>query len=92
MYAKGAYGREPEGRLDGCLRSSALHHGIQAAYPSAGGVGASGSKPNSSGVSRMRSTRKYLPLSSQCSRTIVRNSPSSQYRTPVIGFLLNTTI
>ena len=64
MYAKGSYGREPEGRLDGCRLSSPLHHGIQARYPSGGGVGESGSKPSSSGVSGMRSTRKYLSLSS----------------------------
>ena len=30
MYAKGSYDREPEGRLDGCRRSSPFHHGIQA--------------------------------------------------------------
>ncbi len=31
MYAKGSYGREPEGRLDGPRLSSPLHHGIHAA-------------------------------------------------------------
>ena len=92
VNAKSTYGRKPEPLFDGCLLSSPLHHGIQARYPSDGGVGESGSKPSSSGVSGMRSTRKYLSLSSQCSRTMVRNSASSQYRTPVIGFLLYTTI
>lgn len=61
-------------------------------HQAAGGVGESGSKPSSAGVSRMRSTRKYLSLSSRCSRTMVRNSDRSQYRTPVIGFRLQATI
>lgn len=56
----------------GCRLSSPLHHGIHARYPSGGGVGESGSKPSSAGVSGMRSTRKYFSLSSQCSRTMVR--------------------
>ena len=90
--ARRIYDRKPAPLFDGCRLSSPLHQGIQARYPSEGGVGESGSKPSCAGVSGMRSTRKYLSLSSQCSRTMVRNSDSSQYRTPVIGFLLNTTI
>ena len=31
MYAQGSYGREPEGRLDGCRLSSPRHQGIHAA-------------------------------------------------------------
>lgn len=86
------YGRIPESLFVGYRRSSPFHHGIHEAYPSAGAVLEEGSKPSSSGVSGIPSTRKYLSLSSQCSRTIVRNSPSSQYKTPVIGLRLNTTI
>ena len=67
------------------------HHPIHARNPSAGGVGQSGSKPRSAGVPGIRSPRKYVPLSSQCSRTIVRDSPSPQYWTPAAGLRLQAT-
>ena len=76
--ANATYDRKPAPLFDGYRLSSPLHQGIHARYPSEGGVGESGSKPRSSGVSGMRSTRKYLSLSSQCSRTMVRNSARSQ--------------
>ena len=67
------------------------HHPIHARNPSAGGVGQSGSKPMPAGVPGIRSPRKNVPLSSQCSPTIVRDSPSPQYRTPAAGLPLQAT-
>ena len=67
------------------------HHPIHARNPSAGGVGQSGSKPRPAGVPGIRSPRKYVPLSSQCSPTIVRDSPSPQYWTPAAGLRLQAT-
>ena len=67
------------------------HHPIHARNPSAGGVGQSGSKPRPPGVPGIRPPRKNVPLSSQCSPTIVRDSPSPQYRTPAAGLRLQAT-
>ena len=67
------------------------HHPIHAGNQSAGGVGQSGSKPMPAGVPGIRSPRKNVPLSSQCSPTIVRDSPSPQYRTPAAGLPLQAT-
>ena len=67
------------------------HHPIHARNPSAGGVGQSGSKPRPTGVPGIRSPRKYVPLPSQCSPTIVQDSPSPQYRTPAAGLRLQAT-
>lgn len=67
------------------------HHPIHARNPSAGGVGQSGSKPMPAGVPGIRSPRKNVPMPSQCSRTIVRDSPSPQYRTPAAGLRLQAT-
>ena len=91
----GAVHRQPRRsapwRSDVNLHPTPPRHPSHARNPSAGGVGQSGSKPSPAGVPGIRSPRKNVPLSSQCSRTIVRDSPSPQYRTPAAGLRLQAT-
>ena len=73
------------------------HHGTQATTPSTHEThlrAAWASRVRSRGLPEFREygrPRKYVPMPSQCSPTIVRDSPSPQYRTPAAGLPLQAT-